>query len=76
MLRVEIKTVRELKTAIRHAKHILVQPRFGASERWIKITKREAKAIASDIPKFATPAAVEMFTGTFGVVEGDALYLG
>lgn len=73
----DITTIPELKKAIRRAKVILVQPRFGVSEKWIKITKNEATYIVSDINDSATPEQHEMYGATFATMtDDDWLHLG
>lgn len=75
----KITTVRELRNAIREANDVLIQARFGVSERWLKITKREAMTLFDDLTygdEDATPDGFEMFTGTFGELRDGTLYLG
>lgn len=37
-----MQTFTTLRAAIRDANTVLIQPRFGLSERWLKISKKEA----------------------------------
>ena len=72
----QIETVKALKAAIKTATMILIQPRFGCSEAWVKITKAEAKALTANLPAGATPEEFEMYSGDFGTLSGTTLYLG
>jgi hypothetical protein len=72
----DIMTVPQLKRAIREARLILTQPRFGLNESWVKLAKGEALALVSVLDADMTPHDLEMSTGRFGNVEGDTLYLG
>lgn len=79
MDQVELTTVRSLKCAIRIAKTIMVQVRFGCSERWTKLSKLEALGLVSGIGSDdTTPEHFEMFTGVFGTYDTSSktLYLG
>jgi hypothetical protein len=73
----DIMTVKQLKAAIKAASEIVIQPRFGASEHWVKISKAEAKALAANLgPNTTTPEEAEMYSGSFGLLDGATLYLG
>lgn len=74
--RIDIVTIKALRSAIRKAKLILVQPRFGCTERWIKISKAEAIEMIFHISVNDTPADQEMYRGVFGSLEDDTLFLG
>lgn len=39
----EITTIDELRGAIEVARAVLVAPRFGTNESWVKISKKEAR---------------------------------
>jgi len=55
----------------------MIQVRFGVSERWVKISKREAMDLANDLPD-NTATYCEMYSGTFGQYDFKSgnLYLG
>jgi len=78
MARIDIKTVTQLKFCVSMAKSIYVQPRFGTSEAWVKITKAEAKAFVEPYVHGQTPEDCEMYTDIFGTyqVGSKTLYLG
>lgn len=77
----EIKTKTDLAKALKTAKAIYIQVRFGCSEDWIRITKREATTFVennmgtdADNP---TPEDCSMYAGYFGIInENCELYLG
>jgi hypothetical protein len=72
-----ITTRKDLDAAIRKARMILVQPRFGVVERWTAITKAEARNFIAAIQPDDTPANLEMFGGQFGeLADNGTLYLG
>lgn len=73
-----ITTVLDLKRAIRDAKLILIQVKFGCSEKWVKISKAEAKDMISELDANATPESFEMYSADFGSFEASSktLYLG
>lgn len=71
-----IVTVKGLRAAARHARVFMIQPRFGNSERWIKITKTAALDLIADLGATDTPTSHEMYTSQFGDLDGDTLYLG
>jgi hypothetical protein len=72
----DISTIRELRAAIKGAREIRAEIRFGCSERWVRISKTDAVALVRDLGKVATAADAEMYSGTFGSFDGDTLYLG
>ena len=49
-----MQTFRELRGAIRRAKSIYIQARFGVSERWLRITKAEARLLIQGAKSNAT----------------------
>lgn len=75
-MQIDIDTIEQLQRAIKLAKHIRIQVRFGVSERWVKITKAQALELLEDIGN-ATPRELEMYSGTFGALDKyGTLYLG
>lgn len=71
-----IKTVHGLRHAIRTCREVLIQPRFGTSEAWVKITKIEAQRLTEGMPAMHTPDDAEMSDGHFATFDGEFLYLG
>jgi hypothetical protein len=78
MAHVDIKTIPELRAAIKLARCVWVQPRFGTSERWVKITKVEALEMIHAYTDSDTPANCEMYGGVFGEYRtpSRALFMG
>ena len=76
MKQVEIRTVPELKEAIRKANGVKAVIRFGCSERWSKITKQTALDLCCGYPNDATPKEAEMLSESFGTVIDGIVYLG
>lgn len=77
----ELHTIAQVKKAIKKADQICIQPRFGVSEKWIRITKEQARILIEGFDDDATPQQSEMFTGRFGELAdegrlGKTLYLG
>jgi hypothetical protein len=72
---ITITTVPGLRCAIAEAFIVLIQPRFGTSETWLRITKAEARVLAQSVGN-AAPDQVEMPSGHFGELRLGALYLG
>lgn len=75
-MKVEAKTVPGLERLVKKAKEVVVMPRFGTSEAWIKITKAEATKFIASLPHGATAEEYGMYGGVFGVLEEGTLYLG
>lgn len=72
----DIKTVKGLRYAIRKCDAVYIQPRFGCSESYVRISKTEANRLADSLSN-CTPEQVEMYSGSFGHVdESNDLYLG
>lgn len=71
-----LTTVQSLQCALNVAKTVYIQPRFGCSERWIKISKKEAQILVSNLEQDATPQNAEMYTNVFGTLNGTLLYMG
>jgi cysteine synthase len=78
MNRIEITTARTLRTAVANAKLIMVQPRLGCSEMWVKLGKKEAKLFVKGITNDMTPDDLGTGTGTFGDIDLDTgtVYIG
>lgn len=73
----KLKTKGEVLRAIREAKEVVVAPRFGLNDTWIRITKVEALAFIGALPDHATPEEWEMYGGAFGdLAENGTLFLG
>lgn len=72
----DIKTVPELRRAIKIASIILVMPCFGTSERWVVISKKEATQFTKALPDDISPEEYEMGTNSFGNMAGKVLYIG
>jgi hypothetical protein len=72
-----INTVPQLKQAVKLAKRVFVQPKFGVSENWVQISKREANDFVSKMEDDTTPHRFEMYADTFGTFYNRTLlYLG
>ena len=50
-MKTELKTLKALRAAIRKAREVVVMPRFGVTETYIKITKAEALAFIATLPR-------------------------
>jgi hypothetical protein len=74
----ELKSAKELKAAIRKAKLVLIQPRFGCTEQWVEISKKSAAAfVASAVGPEDSPESMGLFGSMFGSLEESGeLYLG
>jgi len=75
--RCNLTTKRDLFIFIKTCHQVMIQVRFGVSERWVKISKREAMDLANDLPD-NTATYCEMYSGTFGQYDFKSgnLYLG
>jgi hypothetical protein len=72
---INIKDINECRKAVKKAKSVFIQPRFGASERWVKVSKVEALDLLQDIS--GSPEENEMYAGLFGSLSRHGeLYLG
>jgi len=76
MERKELMSAKEVKAAIKKAKVVLVQPRFGLSEEWVEISKKSALAFAAKIGPEESPEEAGMYGGVFGSLSEGVLYLG
>lgn len=71
----DLSTTYELRRAITICNVVVVQARFGCSEKWVRISKVEARELARGLP--GTPHDCEMATGRFGELNQDlVLYMG
>lgn len=70
----DLKTIKETRAAIKAARVVYVEPRFGTSETWVRISKADALFILRGMT--GTPHANEMYTDRFGSVQDGAVYLG
>ena len=70
----DITTVPEFRKAVREAKDVLTQVRFGCSERWVRISKADALLLVAGFGRSDTPEQHEM--DAFASVDGSTLYLG
>lgn len=63
----EINTVAELRKAIKdkRTKDVYVQPRFGLSEIYLRITKTEALIMLAGYDADATAEDCEVYAGSF-----------
>lgn len=77
-----ITSLPELRKFIKEADLILGMLRFGAMEKWIKISKKEALYQIEGLDDTTTPDALDIFGSCFGSLEIDdktghmTLYLG
>jgi hypothetical protein len=76
-MRKELMSLKEVKAAIRAAKLVLIQPRFGLSEEYVEISKKVALAfVVSQIKPEDGPEEAGMYGGVFGSLDEGVLYLG
>jgi hypothetical protein len=77
MARKELMSLKEVKAAIRKAKVVKIQPRYGLSEAWIEISKKVAlEFVVNGIGPDESPEEAEMYGGVFGSLDEGVLYLG
>jgi hypothetical protein len=75
--RKELMSLKEVKAAIRKAKVVKIQPRYGLSEAWIEISKKVAlEFVVNGIGPDESPEEAEMYGGVFGSLDEGVLYLG
>lgn len=68
----DLTTIPEVRSAIKKAKAVYCQIRFGVSEAWVPLTKKAAMEFIDTIPDDADPENFSMFGGTtFAVWEDD-----
>lgn len=68
------QTFQELRAAIKRAKHVYIQARFGSSERWLRITKREALFLVAGYTSNDPLLNDETFS--WGARDGLDLFIG
>lgn len=73
---IEIRTIPELRAALKIAKAVYVQPRFGTVETWLKVSKSEARTLLLGLTKWETPETMEMPAEIFGTLQGATLFIG
>ena len=72
-----ITTIPSLRLAIKVAKQVYVQAKFGTSERWVKISKLEANELLAQLfDDTKDPEFYEMYSGVFGTFNGKSLFMG
>ena len=71
-----ITTVAEYRCAVRDAKRVFVQPRFGASETYVRVSKVDALYLVRGMKGTTTAQELELYAGSFGTLEGDDLFVG
>ena len=68
----ELKTLKELKAAIRKARAVFVTPHFGLSEAQIQINKKAAlEYVTSMLNSEDTPESFSMYGGIFGSYDTE-----
>ena len=73
----DIITVKELREAVKTADIVVAQVRFGASEAWVKIPKKEVYSeLLAGLEEDENPTDYEYWTGVFGTLKDGVLYLG
>lgn len=65
----KIMTIPELRKFVKKADVIFAMVRFGCSEEWLKITKKEALFLLDGFEDGDTPKDLEMFGDSFGSLE-------
>jgi hypothetical protein len=72
-----LETLGQARLAVANASAVYVQPRFGVSEHWVKITKADARALLATFDPKTTPRQAEMQCNNFGMITPDhTVYLG
>ena len=69
----EIKTAKDLQSAIIKANIVLAQLRFGNNEAWVKISKKEALEYVKNVEDTLVD---DMPCGYFATFNNDTVYLG
>jgi hypothetical protein len=74
----DLMSLKEVKAAIRKAKVVMIQPRFGLSEAHVEISKKVALEFVSSMVKPGeSPEEAGMYGGVYGsLYESGELYLG
>lgn len=71
-----IATIFQLRRAIDAAAVIVTQVRFGTSEKWVRISKADARSLIKGVSNSTTPEQMEIYSGQFGSIIGSTVYLG
>ena len=72
-----LTTIPSLRLALKMAKEVYMQPRFGASEQWLKVSKQEVGVLLINMADDTTPKDVGMSADIFGsMTNSRILYLG
>lgn len=66
----EFKTIGELRKAIKKANIVHIQARFGVTEKWLTITKVEARYLLNGYRDEATAKELGMGTDVVGTGDG------
>ena len=70
-------TVKEYRHAVRHvAKRVFCVPRFGVSDRLVRISKSDALWLVDGYPPETKADDLEMYAGTFAHWDKDDLIVG
>ena len=75
---VYVDNVADLRRFLKVATYIFIQVRFGTSEKWVKLSKKEALLMVASLNPTTTPQDAEMYSGHFGewYPYSKSLYLG
>ena len=71
-----LKTVAEVARAVPNARECLVQIRFGHSERWVKIAKKEVLDFLAFYDESDTAEKLDFPTDRIAELDGRILYIG
>jgi len=72
----QINTVAEYRKTVKAAKDLFIQPRFGVSESWIKISKKDALWLVDAYEPSSTAQHAQMFGESFGHFEDGTFWIG
>lgn len=70
------ETIGVLRQSIDAADRVMVQPRFGTSEDWVYVTKKEARELMGNYADTDTLADLGFGTTALGEIRGGVLYMG
>jgi hypothetical protein len=71
----QITNILELRAAIKNAKEVLIGVRFGVSEKYLKISKKEAYYLLENIDQDSSPRDFEMYSGVFGEMDSKGILI-
>ena len=71
-----LSTVAEYRRAVRDAKRVFTQPRFGVSECYVRTSKADALYLVRGMKGTTTARELELYAESFGTFEGDDLFVG